>query len=809
MNLKETKKAFIIASVYLLSDISLTLMSNAAIGTAKETSKVSTIGGTYAPYKDKDNNSILSKMLDIEIRSQLVVFTKTSKTEALSQLKKLGIESPNITESNGAFYHRNSTIYIFLHHYILILFLLILLEVFKHRRNKKKIKKFNTFLNMLDRQANKNKIDKAIETLNISAEVKQILTVANNKKQEFFNELQTYERNLTITEAKIEFLNLCLNNQFQETKLHEYRFQELMHEVTTPLSATTKLISRLKKTVDHKTYPLIKEIHDNSSFALVATQIALRKHLLGDKSETLSSINIRELIEQSFKMATNGSRNELPNIDLDINISSNHSSKAINLISDKTILQSIFINLFNNSLKYSNKSKLIVTINHNISETKKSASTSVTIDDEGQGFSDEFLNKHKINEQRKIEDASFGIGLQLVNEYLAKLNSSISLSNIRDRNETITGARCAFKIETLYTPQVQDKFNKNCSAAVFTEDKKLRNKVQTIFNEKGVKINFVSDDELEISSINTVLLIDYSLEKFTTRDIRLAATQHNDITVLLMCGTEEYKLVQECDILLPYTCEDTDIKYDNIYAIPKPVTSEEIFTILNETKGLDNSVFSKQNLDALIIEDHKIEREGLTAFLGKCFNVKVTKDLSEAAKCLNHFNFDVIISDINFSDGVLIEKIEKQLTKSKGLKIVHTGMQPKSQRINSINHMFDAVIQKSCDYSELTHIIEKHFKLGMPKEEPTEEKAKNEHKTEFFNLKTKIENIEFQKNFPNYVALIHRTVNTLNKIGIVDGDEEELMFHEHTLHLNRKVTVEDHSKTLRLLNALSTVVKSS
>ncbi len=808
MNLKLLKQVTIFTGIYFLADFHLNTF--AQTGTQAADAINETKLETLTSKDDSKNGFNPTQLFDIESRANIIVFKNAKAQDIETLAKRYGIEKENITKINNTFYHINSTQYVFRYYFLILILSFAGSQISRKIKEDKKISEVNRLIKLL----NENNIDDEcvsdhIKSMSLSPGIKKTIETAKNNKMQFVNELNDHIKNLSITEAKVEFLNMCLNNQYKEAKLHEYRFQELMHEVSTPLSATLKQITKLKGQVDHKTYPMIKEIYDNSSFALVATQMALRKHLLGDKVSTLTSINMRELIEQSFKMASNGRNSSLFDLDFSIGINSNHSDNPINLISDKSLLQSIFINIFNNSLKYSNKSKLQVNLDHQLDQqNSKVTHTTITIEDEGTGFSEEFLNNFEVIQSRNVGEASFGIGLRLVNEYLTKLGSTLTLSNARDNKRNVSGAKCSFTISSHYNVTEKELFSKHCSVAFYSENMQLRERIKTIFNEKAIKINFVSDEELEINSNNTVLLIEYALHKFTTRDIRLAASQHDDITTILICGEEEYRHVQESDILLPYECEEEGIIYDNIFAIPKPVTSEEIFTIINDTKGLDESSLSKQNLDVLIIEDHMSERESLISLLGKCFNVKVAQNFNEAQKCLKHFNFDLVISDINFSDGNSVNKLKSNFLNSKAFKIAHTGLSPDSERVLEVKDMFNAVTQKASDYTELTDIIEGHFKRKMPVETIPLNQINEENKIEFYNLKSKIENENLQEDFPRYVAIIHRTVNTLNKLGIVDGDEEALMRHEHSLHLKRQVEQSDHDKTLNLLNKLANEVNS-
>ncbi|MDP2565795.1 ATP-binding protein [Pseudoalteromonas marina] len=761
-----------------------------------------------SPTLDKSVWADLSYIFDIKRRTQLIILSETDQSSLNKTIEHLNLDADDFQKINGLIYHTKPTHYVFRYYFLILILMFIASHVCRKIKETKKIKEMNSLIEQLNsNKINDECVNDLIENMQISPGIKETIQTAKRKKKQFLDELNDHAKNLCITEAKVEFLSMCLNNQYKEVKMHEYRFQELMHEVTTPLSASIKQLEAMKGSVDHKTYAKIKEIYDNSSFALAATQMALRKHLLGDKASTLSSINMRELVEQSFKMASNGKLKELSQIDFNINIESDSKQTPINPISDKNLIQSILINLFNNAIKYSNKSRLTVDIKH---RAEKNAAnnmlTTISIEDEGPGFSDAFLNSLEVNENRRIGEPSFGIGLQLVNEYLAKLNSTLVLENTRDENKNIIGAKCTFTINTQYSIPEGEKFSKYCNVAIYSDNKKLKENLKTIFEEKSINVNFVSDDELSINSNNTVLIIDFEFNKFTTRDIRLAASQHNEITTIVVCRDDEYKSILESDMLLPFECEEDGVLYDNIYAIPKPVTSDEIFSIINKTKQLDTTGLSKQNLDALIIEDNTLEADNLISLLGRCFNVKVARNFTEAGRCLKHFNFDLIVSDVNFSDGTTINKLKDELIKSNGYKIAHTGLSPDSERVTVIKELFDCITAKSANYNELTKLIENHFKLKMPAQTIPQCKVIEKQKLEFYELKEKIESEGMKSDFPRYVASIHRVINTLNKLGVVNDDEEQLMRLEHKLHLSRIVTDKDHEKTCELLRKTAKAV---
>ncbi len=217
---------------------------------------------------------------------------------------------------------------------------------------------------------------------------------------------QANQRLLKIDNAKNDFLSL------------------INHELRTPLNAITGFVDLLdKSSITEKQKDYIKQIKDSVLRLTSLTDIALLiTSLRSDKYKiNINPVNVKEITHQAISKVKNivGKKN------LHINI---HSIKNDNEIyADQKLLVICLENILENAAKYSPANSEIF-----ISATDNQRYNTITIQDDGPGFSD--LDKDKLFEFFQTNDIihhakGFGLGLAVSKLIMDAHSGKLSITN--------------------------------------------------------------------------------------------------------------------------------------------------------------------------------------------------------------------------------------------------------------------------------------------------------------------------------------------------------------------------------------------
>lgn len=314
----------------------------------------------------------------------------------------------------------------------------------------------------------------------------------------------------------------------------------MSHELRTPLNAILGFATLLKKSPDinESEKQNISTIHRSGQhlLSIINEILEFAKIEAGKISIFPTDINLFKVLEDIESMFIE--RCKVKNLEFKLNINEN---VPMYIRCDEKRLRQIFINILGNSLKFTEKGSIILTINC------ESSRLIVDISDTGIGMSDlaqELIFKpfEQIDEKKHKHDGT-GLGLAITKELVEKMNGSIKV-----QSKEGVGTKFIFNI------QIEVLEN-------FIESKSLNNEnLIEIKKSKELKI-LVADD----TKANRDLLVQF------LHSYNLYTKEANDgIEALRFCEEESFDLIF-MDILMPNldgheTIKELkkDKKYNNI-----------------------------------------------------------------------------------------------------------------------------------------------------------------------------------------------------------------------------------------------------
>lgn|SRR5689334_951670 len=112
----------------------------------------------------------------------------------------------------------------------------------------------------------------------------------------------------------------------------------------------------------------------------------------------------------------------------------------------------------------------------------------------------------------------------------------------------------------------------------------------------------------------------------------------------------------------------------------------------------------------LVVEDHPAVARGLKTFLGmrQC-EVEVAAGVHAALKMAPEIEFDVLVCDLNLSDGTGWELMAKLGARARSRGVAYSALDQPQDIIQSQRAGFSEHVVKGCDPEELLAAIERVF----------------------------------------------------------------------------------------------------
>ena len=205
------------------------------------------------------------------------------------------------------------------------------------------------------------------------------------------------------------------------------------HEIKTPLAiiqANLEMALDVKDISKKELHTLLKECHNSVFFMNKLTEDLLLFSLLDTEINT-KNLNLYSLINQAKDLVISLINGSGFNINIDC-------PKDINIEGNKTLLIRAFQNIIENSIKYSEGSKLDITVK------KEKGKIFISFRDDGKGIPKEQCTKifnrfYRIDKSRSRKSGGSGLGLAITKEIIERHKGSIEC-------KSDIGKGCEFKI---------------------------------------------------------------------------------------------------------------------------------------------------------------------------------------------------------------------------------------------------------------------------------------------------------------------------------------------------------------------------
>lgn len=403
-------------------------------------------------------------------------------------------------------------------------------------------------------------------------------------------------------------------------KVKEQFLANMSHEIRTPLTSIIGFSERLTETrVDREQSRYIKYIISSSEHLLELINDLLDFSRIGSGRLTLESkaFDPAELFDEAFEALKPKADDKKLEAILKQNI------PLVNLIGDPLRIRQIVINLLNNSIKFTEKGKVMLQTKVQLTADKKVANVVIRVADTGIGIPADKLDY--IFEEFSQVDHSItrkyggsGLGLAITKKLVEMMGGTISVLSRQEQG-------------TIFTV----KFSLPVSDFVEGE---LRDEVPAVRDLTGINILLAEDDD------TTRILLTELLQKYNAR-VKPAADGHEalssfmldpsgyrviitDIQMPGLSGPELVKSIRsECDRLnqrhpliigLTAHADNNEIagyKASGIdYFILKPFKNHEILKALNIQDGIDNS--ATQSVPAEVAVNNGLDLSSFRRFAG-------------------------------------------------------------------------------------------------------------------------------------------------------------------------------------------------
>ena len=446
----------------------------------------------------------------------------------------------------------------------------------------------------------------------------------------------------------------------------------MSHEMRTPLngiSGMTQLLidSGNNLTSNQRKYVQILQDSNVHLLGLVNDMIDYSKLQYKQINLHKDSLSLSLIIEQSINIL---------DAKKDHTIAVNHTKPNYDLIlSDKSKLLQIFINLLGNALKYT-PSLGKINIETNIIFPKDGMSIlEYIIKDNGIGMSDEdiehifepFFKSEKVSENNNYK--GMGLGLSIVRDILTYLGGTINVkSSINKGSE--------FKVSI---PVELDNYFDNWYLSKRDHIEKLNiilfmyNKIDLqnymeVLENNSIKYKIV-DNILDLKGVDILITDTYDYNKFKN---------HSKTNII---NTHEIQPIR--NILFPHICEQTTITFSK-----KDLKTLRILLVEDDKT---NQFYVQEVLKGLGIDTTQI-------------TAKVCQ--KDAISHINKENYDIYMLDVKLPDGNG-KNIAQTIQRTKSGKYQIIGMTAGVQENN--NGSFDKFITKPLKRTTLASILKEHF----------------------------------------------------------------------------------------------------
>lgn len=390
-------------------------------------------------------------------------------------------------------------------------------------------------------------------------------------------------------------------------KVKEQFLANMSHEIRTPLTSIIGFSERLTETkVDREQSRYIKYIVSSSEHLLELINDLLDFTRIGTGRLTLESKSFdpAELFDEAYEALKPKADDKGLETILKQNI------PHVNLIGDPLRIRQIVINLLNNSIKFTEKGKVMLQTKVQLSADKKQANIVIRVADTGIGIPAEKLDY--IFEEFSQVDHSItrkyggsGLGLAITKKLVEMMDGTINVLSREDQG-TIFTVKFSLPVSDFVENDLREEAPvmrdlSDVHILVAEDDDTTRILLTELLQKYNAKVKSTSDGSEALSAF----MLNPGLFRVVITDIRMPGLSGPELV---------QKIRSECDsrnqntpVIIGLTAHaDTNeiagYRASGIdYFILKPFKNHEILKALNITDGLD--VTEKKEVPAIIDND--------------------------------------------------------------------------------------------------------------------------------------------------------------------------------------------------------------
>ncbi|RXJ86545.1 response regulator [Arcobacter sp. CECT 8985] len=585
---------------------------------------------------------------------------------------------------------------------------------------------------------------------NEELEINQIkLEEANANMEEQQQQLEEANTNLEEQQQQLEEANANMEEQQQQLKISEQHLKEqnrlleetkkeieqkakelelsgkykseflanMSHELRTPLNSIILLSSLLQKnsknTLTIDDIKKAKTIFEsgNELLRLINDILDLSKVESGKMDIIVDKFNSIDLLEQmkeifSYQAIEKG---------IEFEIKDNYKKTICN---DRDRISQIIRNLVSNSLKFTSKGKITLSINPSKDKTKD---FTISVKDTGIGIVNEkqdliFKAFTQADGSTSRQYGGTGLGLSISKELSRLLGGYISLESKIDEGSTFT----------ITLPNLQKKQNIKQDEIIIKKPKNIQqnsikpkqteilNDDRNILDNSKEAFLIIDDDKVfssivyeEIKKSENYGLIALNgtdglelIKKYKIKGVML------DLTLPDMDGIEVLKVLKSKqntkDIPVHIiSSKDKNSETLNLGAIgylQKPVLDGDINNIINSIEDINK----KKIKNLLIIEDNNIQKEALVELIGsEDINILTVNSAQEAINEIKKDIYDTVVVDLALMNGSGEEVCEYIKNRYPKLPIIiYTAKELQKEEKIKLQEYSNSIIVKTANSNE-------------------------------------------------------------------------------------------------------------
>jgi len=548
----------------------------------------------------------------------------------------------------------------------------------------------------------------------------EIIGVATYSKD--ITEKKTFEEKLIKSKERAEELSKAKST-----------FLAIMsHEIRTPLNGIigmTELLLNSNLNKEQRDFVETIKISGDTLLNIINDILDFSKFESGNIDLHKEEFNIHEIIEEVFD--TLSFRANQKNIDLIYHIEEN-VPRIIN--NDRQRLKQVLFNLVGNSVKFTNKGEIFVSVSL-LNKNEKNANILFKIKDTGIGIKEDIIPKLfnpfvQADSSTTRRYGGTGLGLSICKKIVESMDGSINVNS-----EFGKGSEFTFTINTEYSSKIIENNFYN-----LTENIKNRKIVIVDDNSTNLKVlsNQIKNLNLNCKTFESSLEALEFVKQNDDVSIVISDMQMPDLDGISL-SSKIRNTIKGRDIIIGLLTSLIDINYNSYVQegiindyLYKPIKQLQLLDLLYKHLKIDNVIESQRKISVtlennladkfpakiLLAEDNLVNQKLANKIFEKLgYKIDIANNGLEAINKLKEKEYDIIFMDIQMPemDGIEATKyiVSRYNSNSRPKIVAMTANAIKEDRDKAFEVGMDDYITKPISITKLQEVIKKYSKLRI------------------------------------------------------------------------------------------------